>query len=543
MSLVGRFSVFFLLALALALGGFSICLYALASAWLQKGFDQELKLAMDHIKPGSGPDDSRVGWALLGPDPEDAGGWAAGWSRPPFGIELVLLSSESLFDLEGEDGVRYRVMTRGPDAMHRGHPGPPPPEEERFRDRPTAPITEGPSHRPAAERRSTTPSREDQQAGPRINQENRPPSRGGPESTTRPGSNPEDRRGGRGRGWGLRRPPLLTVWRPLNELQADLTRLTFVLSAVSITLWAAAAAIGRHFGRRALAPIKQLAEYARVMPVDNRSERLPSPGTDDELEQFAAEFNSVLDRLHEALERQKQFTAQASHQLRTPLAGLIATLEVARRRSRSVSYHERILDQLHTDALRLWRIIEALLFLARADAEAALPELEAIELGAWLELHLAPWRQHPRAGDFLLHPTTQPITLEAHPALLGQLLDNLLENACKYSAIGSFIEISTHTSGHHAVIEVKDAGRGIAAADLNRIFDPFFRSESVCKQGLPGVGLGLAVARRIARTMGGDLTVTSEPGRGSTFSIRLRLARQISQHLQPSQTETAAPVA
>ena len=190
---------------------------------------------------------------------------------------------------------------------------------------------------------------------------------------------------------------MLAAWASLEPVEAEIQSLAAILPLLSLGLWALAAGIGRHFGRRALAPLTQMADSARTMPFDDG--RLPSPGTRDELEEFARSFNGLLDRLHVALERQKQFTGQASHQLRTPLAALIAAIEVARRRPRTVVEHERVLDGLHDDAVRLWRVVEALLFLARADAEAGLPDLEWLDLGAWAAEQLRTWSGHERAAD------------------------------------------------------------------------------------------------------------------------------------------------
>jgi signal transduction histidine kinase len=257
------------------------------------------------------------------------------------------------------------------------------------------------------------------------------------------------------------------------------------------------------------------------MPWTDGATRLPSPETRDELEDFTASFNGLLDRLHEALERQKQFTGQASHQLRTPLAGLIATIDVTRRRQRTAQEHERVLDRLHADALRLWRVVEALLFLARADAEAGMLDLEQIDLAAWVPDHLEGWRDHDRALD-LKRPETcaGPLLIKAHPALLGQLLDNLLENACKYSPAGSSIQVNLRAEPGVAVLAVEDHGCGISAEDLPHVFEPFYRSQQACL-GQGGVGLGLAVVQRIASAHGGAIVVQSEPAAGSCFTLRL----------------------
>ncbi|MHB1562442.1 MAG: sensor histidine kinase, partial [Isosphaeraceae bacterium] len=291
---------------------------------------------------------------------------------------------------------------------------------------------------------------------------------------------------------------------------------------LSLGLWSLAAAIGRYFGRRALAPLALMAESARTMPFDDG--RLPSPGTRDELEDFARSFNGLLDRLHVALERQRHFTGQASHQLRTPLAALIAAIEVARRRPRTVEEHERVLDRLHDDSVRLWRVVEALLFLARADAEAALPDLEPIDLAAWVSDHLESWSAPDggRAPDLHFERIGDDESwTRAHPPLLGQLVDNLLENAAKYSEPGTPITVRVGAVADTVLLEVEDVGCGIPPDDLARIFEPFYRSESARRLGRAGVGLGLAVALRIATTHGGTLTAESDAGRGTRFRVRL----------------------
>ncbi|HEX8202189.1 MAG TPA: HAMP domain-containing sensor histidine kinase, partial [Isosphaeraceae bacterium] len=313
---------------------------------------------------------------------------------------------------------------------------------------------------------------------------------------------------------------VLAAWAPLEPVEAEVRSLAAVLPLISLGLWALAAAIGRHFARRALAPLTLLAESARTMPFDDC--RLPSPGTRDELEEFARGFNGLLDRLHVALERQRQFTGQASHQLRTPLAAMIAAIEVARRRPRTVGEHERVLDRLHDDAVRLWRIVEALLFLARADAEAGLPDLERLDLAAWTADHLRAWSGHERAADLRVEGCDgDPFWTRAHRPLLGQLLDNLLENACKYSEPGTPIIVRTGCEPGAVALTVADRGWGIPAEDLPRVFEPFYRAESARRLGRAGVGLGLAVARRIVATHGGTITAESEPGRGSRFVVRL----------------------
>ena len=313
---------------------------------------------------------------------------------------------------------------------------------------------------------------------------------------------------------------MLAAWASLEPVESEIRSLAATLPLLSLVLWALAAGIGRYFGRRALAPLAVMAESARTMPFDDG--RLPSPGTRDELEDFARSFNGLLDRLHLALERQKQFTGQASHQLRTPLAALIAAIEVARRRRRSVEDHERVLDGLHGDAVRLWRVVEALLFLARAEAEAELPGLERLDLAAWAADHLGGWAEHERAADLRFEPPNgDPLWARVHPPLFGQLLGNLIENACKYSEPGSPITIRLWREPGAVALAVEDRGCGIAPEDLPHVFEPFYRADSARRLGRAGVGLGLAVARRIAATHGGTITAENSAGGGCRLVVRL----------------------
>jgi signal transduction histidine kinase len=161
-----------------------------------------------------------------------------------------------------------------------------------------------------------------------------------------------------------------------------------------------------------------------------------------------------------------------------------------------------------------------LLFLARADAEAALPGLTAVEVRPWLEEHLRGWASHPRAADVRVAAGEAGLRALAHPALLGQVVDVLLDNACKYSRPGRPVTLALAGSDAEVLLSVEDAGRGIDAEDLPRVFEPFFRSPRLAGAN-PGVGLGLAIARRVTAAMRGAVEADSEPGRGSRFTVRL----------------------
>jgi signal transduction histidine kinase len=489
MSLVTRFSIFFLVALALALGGFCGSLYYVAGLHLRLRLDQDLRTTLDDLVRGTPPRNGQIAWALYderGQRTENSPG-IDGMMIPEH-RDLKRLLVDVPMTMSGADGMRWRILAR-------------PLGGSRRREGPAGPHRFSSGLRRRADDPGKGAGRDRRPDGSTAGREERP----GPSSPAR-----------------RHRPSVVMVGASLEPVEAELRELAAALPLISSGLWLLAAVVGRYFGRRAFSPLTRMAATARAMPWDDDSRRLPSPGTQDELEEFAGSFNGLLDRLHEALARQRHLTGQASHQLCTPLAAFITTIDVARRRQRTIEEHERILDRLHHDSQRLWRIVESLLFLARSEAEARPPDLERLDLAAWSVDHLRGWNRHERAADLLCAEVTDsPAWVLAHQPLLGQLLDNLIENACKYSDIGSPIRLSIRREPHTIVLGVEDEGRGVSAEDLPRLFEPFFRAEQARRDGRAGVGLGLAVVQRIASALGGAMHVDSELGRGSHFQFRL----------------------
>jgi heavy metal sensor kinase len=317
---------------------------------------------------------------------------------------------------------------------------------------------------------------------------------------------------------------VLTAAAPLAPVQGALQTLALVLIALSLGLWTAAALVGRRLCRRALAPLTRMAGAARTLGVAEPGWRLPTAGTRDELDDLGREFNALLARLEESFARQRRFTGEASHQLRTPLTAMLGQVEVALRRDRSPDEYRTVLSSVRRQVDQLHRLIEMLLFLARADAEAQVPEREPLDLADWLHQRLVSWDAHPRRGDFQVEFDAPPLPALVHEALLGQALDNLLDNACKYSEPGSPIVVRARRRDAEILLEVEDHGSGVAAADLPHLFEPFFRSPEARRRGVSGVGLGLAITARIAAVLGGRVEADSRPGEGSRFSLILPTA-------------------
>ena len=318
----------------------------------------------------------------------------------------------------------------------------------------------------------------------------------------------------------------VTAW-PVAPVSDTLRTLAWSLGGVSATLWLLAAAVGRRVCRRALAPVSRMREAATAISGDDLGARLPVPAARDELHELARAFNGLLTRLQDSSERQRRFAGEASHQLRTPLTAMLGQLEVALRREREPDEYRRVLTSAVKQSDRLREIVEALLFLARADAEALTPALEPVDLVAWLPRHMAEtWATHPRSNDLQISGVSAGPSLSAfaHPSLLGQALDNLIDNAFKYSSPGSPVRVGLRVEASSPVILVEDTGVGIVADDRDKVFTPFFRSEVARQDGIPGVGLGLAVTARIVKSFGGRVRLRAGPGPGCQFEIGLQLS-------------------
>ena len=162
----------------------------------------------------------------------------------------------------------------------------------------------------------------------------------------------------------------IIAFAPLGPAEATLRRLLLTLALLSMALWLVFAVTGRRLCRRARVPLTRMAIAARDSDAADPRTRLPLPGTKDELEDLGYAFNGLLDRLHEALERQRRFTGDASHQLRTPLTGLLSQVDVALRLERPPGEYQRVLKVVRAKGAQLRQIIESLLFLARAESES-----------------------------------------------------------------------------------------------------------------------------------------------------------------------------
>ena len=328
---------------------------------------------------------------------------------------------------------------------------------------------------------------------------------------------------------------VLLVGVPLDPALRPLQSLLLGLAAASVTIWLFFAAVGRWLCEKALAPMARMARTARSISAADLSQRLPPPGTNDELEDLARAFNDLLTRFQISFERQQRFAGEASHQLRTPLTAMLGQLEVALRRDRNSDEYRRALESVSQQAVRLRQIVEMLLFLTRENSDAPACNSNIWNCAAGSpSICILGNRTRATATSGSKPIATHELWVGAHSGLLAQAVDNLLDNACKYSQPGSPIVVRLGRQDEKIALAVEDRGCGIAAKELPHVFDPFFRSAEATRRGIAGTGLGLPVARRIVAAMNGDLEVHSTAGKGSQFIILLAAAQRVQVPPQPA---------
>lgn len=298
------------------------------------------------------------------------------------------------------------------------------------------------------------------------------------------------------------------------------------LLASAPPLIALAAAIAWAVTGLALRPVTAIRTELAAVSESELDRRVPDPAGGDEIALMARTVNATLDRLEQAVTRQRQFVADASHELRNPIAAVRSRLEVALAGGAGGSEHEASVRAALRDTERLQRIAADLLLLARLDAHAP-RGAEPVDL-ALLAAEEAARRPGGGGGARLAVEAGEPVPVRGDPAQLERLLTNLVDNALRYAASEVRVVARGEEGGHdgavdRAELEVVDDGPGIPVADRGKVFERFARLDAARDRETGGTGLGLAIARGVARAHGGELTVRGrEDGRaGARFVVVL----------------------
>lgn len=288
---------------------------------------------------------------------------------------------------------------------------------------------------------------------------------------------------------------------------------------------------GLYLSRKALAPFNAIIEKTKDITAHGLSERVPVPTAEDEIRELALTLNNLLDRLQESFSAQESFIADASHQIKTPLAILRGEIDLMRNKPRTETEVQEFLQSASQEVSYLSRMVEDLLTLARVEAGGhglsqnllrldevameAISRLKYLALPKKIEIdfNLKEFDQTDRANP-------NPFEMMADPDLIRSLIENLLENAIKYSPEASRVLVQIVDHPEHSEILVSDQGPGIAADILPKVFDRFYRSETT-RDKIAGSGLGLAIAKKIALAHQGTIQALNNPDYGTLFSVQL----------------------
>jgi heavy metal sensor kinase len=292
-----------------------------------------------------------------------------------------------------------------------------------------------------------------------------------------------------------------------------------IASIPAILLFAGAG--GFWLSRRAMQPVYEITKAASSISERSLSERLTVPEARDELRQLSETLNEMLARLEQAFAQITQFTADASHELRTPVAMIRTTAEHILQRERTVPEYQQMVGQILVESERTSDIITNLLVLARADQRAgqgARKPVNLREVIANLEMRFRVVANRNQL-QFEVSQGDQPLFIVGNPQELENLFTILLDNAMKYTPAGGSVRVELGRNGGECSATVQDSGIGISGQDLGHIFDRFYRVDKA-RSMEDGAGLGLSIARSVADAHGAAITVSSVLGQGSKFCVR-----------------------
>ncbi|HLK20416.1 MAG TPA: ATP-binding protein, partial [Bryobacteraceae bacterium] len=315
------------------------------------------------------------------------------------------------------------------------------------------------------------------------------------------------------------------VAAPMDATEATLrrVRLFLLLAAPGVLLLAALG--GYWISGRALAPVDEITRAARVIGIQNLSQRLVVPNTGDEIQRLSETWNDMLARLEGAVKRLSQFTADASHELRTPIALIRTTAELTLRRDRPAETYREALRQVVAESERTTRLVEDLLLLARSDAGLPSLPLERMELTPLVKDVCQQGRVLAEARQLQISAEIpdEPVYVEANDPALRRMLLLLLDNAVKYTPSGGRITMSVDRGPSGATVAVRDTGIGIPETALPHVFERFYRVDESRNRDAGGTGLGLSIAKWIAERHHASLEAESVVGEGSVFRIKFPL--------------------
>jgi len=313
------------------------------------------------------------------------------------------------------------------------------------------------------------------------------------------------------------------------EFAMDLSRESALLSRYRLRLWlvlilapAPSVIIGRLIARRGIRQVERITQTARRIRSTTLDERIATDRLPSELEALGATFNEMLDRLQEAFERLSRFSADIAHELRTPIQNLRGGAEVALGRPRPPEEYREVLASSLEECEGLTRLIESLLFLARAESPESQLDLESVDVARELESVRSFYdAAAAAAGVSLTAGGAYALPARLDRTLFQRAVANLVGNAIAATPRGGSVHLNAQAEPGGLCVEVTDTGTGIPAEKLPRVFDRFYRVDGSRTKSSGGSGLGLAIVKCIAEMHGGSIAISSVPGRGTRVTLHL----------------------
>ena len=336
------------------------------------------------------------------------------------------------------------------------------------------------------------------------------------------------------------------------QLDAALARLGWILAGIWLLALSATAAIGYALASRALIPIDRITERAAAIARDDVGKSLDPPLVDDEIGRMTDRLNEMLERLHTVIDANRHFAADASHELRTPLTAIRGEVDVALTRERSPEEYRSTLRLIRGYVDEMFTLTEDLMLLIRSHQQDRAVVLDRVRVLTLIEgsCHRAARIAAERQVSLAIARCPAGLLAFGDARLLGRALDNVVANAVQYSAPGSEVRISArHVPASDGaadeglvVLDVVDQGPGIPAAQWERVFDRFFRTDASRSRRTGGAGLGLAICRAILTLFGGSIRVLASSSAGSTFEMTLRgaMAEDRREAVHPGASRDAA---
>ena len=315
---------------------------------------------------------------------------------------------------------------------------------------------------------------------------------------------------------------LVQVGISLENLYHTRRRFVFIMAAVFPLGLLLAGGGGWLLARRALRPVDHMTRSVQRISGEHLTERLQETGTGDELDRLAMTLNEMLGRLDDSFRQVRQFSADASHELQTPLTILKGEIEVALRSRRSPEEYQQVMLSSLEEIERISRLVEGLLLLARADSGVLRLDLQPVDLPQLLaQVSAQMQRKAAGHGVSLSLGALEPVSTCGDREQLPRLFLNLIDNAIKYTPAGGRVTLSLRREGREILIDVADTGIGLSPEEQEQLFTRFYRAAAARSQSGGGAGLGLCIAQSIAAAHGGKIEVQSSPGQGSTFTVVL----------------------